>query len=62
LWLQVGDKNTRFFHNQTKLRQSKNNVSKITLEDGTIVTDFAEIKTTTRNHFVELYTKKEEAN
>jgi hypothetical protein len=57
LWLKVGDKNTKFFHNQAKFKKMRNNVSKITLEDGTIVTEFAEIKTTTSTHFVKLYTQ-----
>jgi uncharacterized protein YecT (DUF1311 family) len=35
LWLKVSDKNTKFFHNQAKARQSRNNVASITLEDGT---------------------------
>jgi hypothetical protein len=62
LWLQARDKNTNFFHNQAKYRQLQNNVSKITLEDGTIVTDFIEIKNVAKSHFEDLYTQREEAN
>jgi hypothetical protein len=61
LWLKVGDKYTKKIHNQAKVRLDINNVSKIILEDGTMVTDFGEIKKTTRNHFVELYTQRDEA-
>jgi hypothetical protein len=55
-------KNTNFFHNQPKFRQSRNNVMKITLEDGIVMTDFEDIKMDARNHFVELYTQREEAD
>ena len=44
LCLQAGDKNTKYFHNQDKYWQFWNNVSEISLEDETIVTDFAETK------------------
>jgi hypothetical protein len=37
-------------------------VSKITLEDGTILTDFIEIKNDAKSHFQDLYTQREEAN
>lgn len=61
LWLQVGDKNTKKIHNQAKYRQLRNNVSKVTLEDGTIVTDLTEIKNVARSHFEDLHTQREEA-
>jgi hypothetical protein len=54
LWLKVGDKNTRFFHNQAKFKQSRNNVVNITLEDGSIVSKFEDIKKATKNHFANL--------
>jgi len=44
LWLKVGDKNTKKIHNQAKAKQSKNNVSSITTEYGSIVIDFVGTK------------------
>lgn len=44
LWLQVGDKNTTFFHKQHTVRKAKNNISSITDETGTIQTDPKAIK------------------
>jgi hypothetical protein len=49
-------KNTKFFHNQAKSRQRKKNVSKMALEDGTIVSDFSEIKDAAKSHFEKPYT------
>jgi len=37
-------------------------VSKLTLEDGTIVTEFTEIKNVAKSHFEYLYTQREESN
>jgi hypothetical protein len=37
-------------------------VSKINLEDGTIITNFIEIKNVSNSHFVELYTQNNNAN
>jgi hypothetical protein len=34
LWLQVGDKNTTFFHKQAKVRQWRNRVEEIKLQSG----------------------------
>lgn len=61
LWLKAGDKNTKFFHNQAKAQQSRNNVASITLENGTTMTDF-EGKAVAKVHFVDLYSQSEEAN
>jgi hypothetical protein len=62
LWLKVGDKNTKYFHNQAKYRQSKNNVANIILEDGINVTEFEDIKKAAKNHFADLYAQQEEAD
>jgi hypothetical protein len=60
LWLKVKDRNTKFFHNQAKERQSRNNVSSIGLEDGSQVTYFANIKIVAKRHFADLFSMQEE--
>jgi hypothetical protein len=62
LWLQVGDKNTYFFHKQSKSRQQRNIVEKIKTASGTWINSFEEIKKATTSHFRELYTEAGEDN
>eukprot|EP00253_Pinus_taeda_P016021 PITA_16021 len=50
LWLNSGDKNTSFFHNNLKLRRAANNIDKITVE-GRVFSDQEEIKTAASRHF-----------
>lgn len=61
LWLKDGDRNNKFFHNQAKVRESRNNVSNIGLEDGTQVSDFVSINAVAKSHFVDLFFEHEEA-
>jgi hypothetical protein len=42
-WLQLGDKNTAFFHNSLLHRQSRNRIHKLTNEEGATITDSQEI-------------------
>jgi hypothetical protein len=60
LWLQVDDKNTKFFHRQTKARLWKNRVAKITSVNGEVLSDFNQIKLASFQHFEDLY--KEDLN
>jgi hypothetical protein len=62
LWFQNGNKNTKHFHNQAKIRQRRNNVSKITLEYGTVITDFTKIKIASNSHFFELCIQQNDAS
>jgi hypothetical protein len=62
LWLQVGDKNTSFFHKQAKARQHRNNVEEIKTQSRTPINSFEEIKKSTTSHFRKLYTKEGEDN
>eukprot|EP00253_Pinus_taeda_P031912 PITA_31912 len=55
LWLNSGDKNTSFFHNNLKLRRAANNIDKITVEGG-ILSDQEEIKNAASRHFHSLLT------
>lgn len=43
-WLRMGDKNAKFFHNITKLRRSKNWISKLEIKHNQILEDPDEIK------------------
>jgi hypothetical protein len=57
LWLQDGDRNRPFFHNQAKARLWKNKVLEINTSDGEVISSFEEIKTMTYKHFIELYSE-----
>lgn len=55
LWLRVGDKNTRFFHLNTKQRRSFNRITAICDDTGKISTSEEEIQKIFINYFTDLY-------
>eukprot|EP00253_Pinus_taeda_P031914 PITA_31914 len=55
LWLNSGDKNTSFFHNNLKLRRAGNNIERI-MVDGRVVTDQEQIKDAASQHFKTILT------
>jgi len=57
----VGDWNKKIFHNKSHSRLIKNKVVVITLEDGSRLTEFANIKKVSQAHFVDLYSQRDEA-
>ena len=44
LWIQVGDKNTTFFHRQAKARQWINQITEIKMQSGETISEFEQIK------------------
>jgi hypothetical protein len=62
MWLQAGDKNTSFFHKQSKARQHKNTMEEIKIASGTRINSFEEIKKEASSHFGKLYTHEGEDN
>jgi len=56
LWLQEGDKNTKFFHKQAEIRKHFKTVSKIDYL-GNQLSSFEEIKLAAHDHFKEIYTE-----
>eukprot|EP00253_Pinus_taeda_P004106 PITA_04106 len=54
LWLQVGDKNTSFFHIQAEAHKQFKSVKEIHHQN-VVVKDFEEIKRATHSHFKDLY-------
>jgi len=54
LWLQVGDKNTSYFHKQFEARKQYKNVSEIQFQDK-LIKDFEGIKKASHHHFKDLY-------
>jgi hypothetical protein len=59
LWLQVGDKNTSFFHKHTKARQHKNSMEEIKTRSRALISSFEEIKKATTSHFGNFIPRKE---
>lgn len=53
-WLQLGDKNTKFFQMQATIRKKKNTISKIKDDYGNWITDI----TTVTDHFVHDFKKR----
>eukprot|EP00253_Pinus_taeda_P035966 PITA_35966 len=54
LWLQAGDKNTRFFHKQAEARKKFKSVKEIHHQN-VVVKEFEEIKRAAHSHFKDLY-------
>lgn len=55
-WLDVGDKNNRFFHNDVKTREIRNAIREVICPDGSIATREEDIKKEAERFFVELLT------
>lgn len=62
LWIQVGDRNTTFFHNQTKARRINNPIDVIKGEGNVDIEGQDEIKEEAHQHFKILLTKEVEKN
>jgi hypothetical protein len=54
--LKAGDKNTSFFHRQSKARLWSNQIFEIKNLEGKNIKEFDQIKEQTFNHFLKLYT------
>lgn len=58
LWLQAGDKNTKFFHSKTKQRRSYNRIVHIQDDHGRVYKDMKDIHSHIESYFCRLYTSK----
>ncbi|KAG7563755.1 Endonuclease/exonuclease/phosphatase superfamily [Arabidopsis suecica] len=54
-WLQLGDKNTRYFHEKTKQRRSHNRITSLEDNSGNILTEEKEIHELVHNYFEQIY-------
>ncbi|XP_045831384.1 uncharacterized protein LOC123922735 [Trifolium pratense] len=59
LWLQHGDKNTKYFHMKANIRRCKNKIEKITDSQGHTHQDEDGIEKVLVDHFKALYTKQD---
>ena len=50
-WLEVGDRNTKYFHNAIKGRRNRNNIVKLTKPDGSVTNDITETKAEAIRYF-----------
>ena len=55
LWLNAGDRNTSFFHQQYKARLSRNHILKITSLDGMVCKGFDKLKVAEETYFENIY-------
>ncbi|KAH1032210.1 hypothetical protein J1N35_044384 [Gossypium stocksii] len=61
-WLQIGDKNTTFFHRSASYRKKKNMVKGLENEPRNLVTEFDEISKMAIDYFKDLFSSKEVDN
>lgn len=57
-WLQIGDRNTRFFHFKSKQRRSYNRILHLTDDAGVEHTKAKDILSQVRSYFQLLYARK----
>ncbi|KAL0865946.1 hypothetical protein Bca101_045064 [Brassica carinata] len=57
-WMEVGDRNNRYFHNAAKIREVQNAIREILCVDGSIVTKEEDIKKEAERFFTELLTHR----
>ncbi|KAA3466988.1 reverse transcriptase [Gossypium australe] len=57
-WLQLGDKNTAYFHKCASSRKRTNSIIKLVLEDGREITDGTKILETATEYFEDLFASK----
>ncbi|KAK1301696.1 hypothetical protein QJS10_CPB12g01224 [Acorus calamus] len=56
-WVKEGDSNTRFFHSSVQHRRVRNRITSLRTEEGEILSDMAQIREYTMQHFSEHYGK-----
>lgn len=59
LWLQDGDKNTKFFHQKATNRKRRNTIQCIENERGESMTEFEDIVEVVRNYFVQIFSRED---
>jgi hypothetical protein len=57
-WLAEGDRNTRFFHQKASRRRSKNAITRLARQDGTVTEDVEELKSMTTTFYQNLYSSE----
>lgn len=57
-WMEVGDRNNRFFHNAARIREIRNAIREIHCSDGRIATTEEDIKNEAERFFTEFLTHK----
>jgi hypothetical protein len=62
IWLQAGDRNTKFFHRQAKARLWKNKIDEIKGVNGITCRGQNQLKSTAKEHFEKLYTEDGEGD
>ncbi|MCI24354.1 hypothetical protein A2U01_0045537, partial [Trifolium medium] len=62
LWLQHGDKNTKFFHAKANIRRNKNKIESIKDPSGVVCHEDDQIERILINHFKELFTSQVSTN
>uniref|UniRef100_A0A803QNQ4 CCHC-type domain-containing protein n=1 Tax=Cannabis sativa TaxID=3483 RepID=A0A803QNQ4_CANSA len=54
-WMQLGDKNTKFFHSKASARKSNNKISSLKTEDGTTVTSKLDMSMVIQEYFSHIF-------
>lgn len=62
IWLKVGDRNTKYFHNSTKVYREINRIASIATSDGQLLEDPIEIRDSAVDFFSNLLNDREDSN
>ncbi|XP_050229090.1 uncharacterized protein LOC126678227 [Mercurialis annua] len=58
-WLNLGDSNTKFFHNSIKQRRSRNNIAMIKLDNGEIINNRDKIHEEMKKFYKNMFSKRD---
>ncbi|GLU10723.1 hypothetical protein SLE2022_275090 [Rubroshorea leprosula] len=62
IWIQEGDRNTRFFHRRATKRKDRNRVEKLMKDTGEWTSSFGEVKVVVTGYFAQLFTSTDPTN
>lgn len=62
LWLEAGDRNTSFFHQQYRARLTRNHIAEIKTSEGIVCKGFNQVKAAAETHFRNLYREETHNN
>ncbi|XP_028790095.1 uncharacterized protein LOC114746079 [Neltuma alba] len=62
LWINLGDRNTSYYHAKAKIRKARNRITALKDSNGSWVSDDSLLQQMTRNYFVELYSRPDQPN
>ncbi|GLU03960.1 hypothetical protein SLE2022_211290 [Rubroshorea leprosula] len=62
IWIQEGDRNTRFFHNRASKLKDRNRVDRLLNENGELTSDFNAVQGVVTGYFSKLFTTSQSSD